>query len=378
MKLLLIVSSMHAGGAERVASTLVNAWAARGDEVTLLITYSGRGECVYPLDERVRVVWLADHLARNHSILAPLSRLITLRRIIKKSGANLAISFLTNVNVASIVATRGLNLPLIVCERTNPSIVNNVGWLLTKLRQLTYRFATRVNVQAVPTVFGLRSMVPAMRCVDVIPNPLPAELINHSTFADVVASELKIKQVVAMGRLSADKQFDVLIEVFSRVAQAYPDWQLTIWGDGPERLALEAQVLQLGLQARVKLPGRTKQAWQSLASGQIFGMTSRVEGFPNVLLEAMALGLPCITYDCPSGPAELTESGISGYLIGMNDKEGFVQALKQLMDDAQSRSELGQRGAESVKRRYAIAKVIDDWDAVFDRIQRDDSSEYRS
>ena len=92
----------------------------------------------------------------------------------------------------------------------------------------------------------------------------------------------------------------------------------------------------------------------------------------------MALGLPCITYDCPSGPAELTESGISGYLIGMNDKEGFVQALKQLMDDAQSRSELGQRGAESVKRRYAIAKVIDDWDAVFDRIQRDDSSEYRS
>ena len=369
---------MHAGGAERVASTLVNAWAARGDEVTLLITYSGRGECVYPLDERVRVVWLADHLARNHTILAPLSRLITLRRLIKKSGASLAISFLTNVNVAAIVATRGLNLPLIVCERTNPSIVNNVGWLLTKLRQLSYRFATRVNVQAVPTVFGLRSMVPSMRCVDVIPNPLPAELINHSTFADVVASELKIKQVVAMGRLSADKQFDVLIEVFSRVAQAYPDWQLTIWGDGPERLALEAQVLQLGLQARVKLPGRTKQAWHSLASGQIFAMTSRVEGFPNVLLEAMALGLPCITYDCPSGPAELTESGISGYLIGMNDKEGFVQALKQLMDDAQSRSELGQRGAESVKRRYAIAKVIDDWDAVFDRIQRDDSSEYRS
>ena len=72
---------MHAGGAERVASTLVNAWAARGDEVTLLITYSGRGECVYPLDERVRVVWLADHLARNHSILAPLSRFITLRRL---------------------------------------------------------------------------------------------------------------------------------------------------------------------------------------------------------------------------------------------------------------------------------------------------------
>ncbi len=368
---------MHAGGAERVASTLVNAWVARGDEVTLLITYSGRGECVYPLDERVRVVWLADHVANKHSILAPLSRLVALRRLVKEAGANCAISFLTNVNVASILATRGLELPLIVCERTNPSIVNNVGWALSKLRQLTYRFATRVNVQASHTVSGLRSMIPALHCVDVIPNPLPPELTSPPRLADVVASHLKIKQVVAMGRLSVDKQFDVLIDVFSEVAQAYPDWHLSIWGDGPERQALEAQVVRLGLQDRVKLPGRTRQAWQSLASGQIFAMTSRVEGFPNVLLEAMALGLPCITYDCPSGPAELTEGGISGYLIGMDDKDGFVQALKSLMDDSQTRLDMGTRAAESVNRRYAIAKVIADWDVVFERIQNRDTLEYR-
>ena len=378
MKILLIVSSMHAGGAERVASTLVNAWAERGDEVTLLITYSGRGDCVYSIHPSVELVWLADQRSNSRWIPAVMKRWLTLRRLIKQAEPDVIISFLTNVNVATLMATRGLDLPLIVCERTNPSLVNNVGPVLDFLRKITYRFATRVNVQSEQTVQGLTAMVPALNCIDVIPNPLPVELMNYSGYLESVSEDPAQKRIVAMGRLSNDKQFDVLISIFSKLARAYPDWQLTIWGDGPQRAALEAQIEALGLAAQVSLPGRTTQAWLELARGQIFAMTSRVEGFPNVLLEALSLGLPCVTYDCQSGPAELSEAGQSARLISLGDEAGFLEALTHLMDDAQARADLGRRGASSVKRRYAVSKIIGHWDAVFDRIKRGDVRSYRA
>src|SRR5690606_21244929 len=121
VRIVFLVSSMHSGGAERVAATLCNAWAARGDDVTLVATYSGRGECHYALADGVRLVYLADLLPKRRGpVLGYLSRLFALRRLLRGQRPDVVVSFLSNVNVTAILATRGLGLSLVVCERTDP------------------------------------------------------------------------------------------------------------------------------------------------------------------------------------------------------------------------------------------------------------------
>src|SRR3546814_17414672 len=108
----------------------------------------------------------------------------------------------------------------------------------------------------------------------------------------------------------------------------YPEWDLTIWGEGPMREALEQQVQDAGLAARIVLPGRTSQPWQELDKADMFALTSRVEGFPNVLLAAMALGCACVTVDCPSGPREITQDGQDDILVPLGDRKGYVSGKR--------------------------------------------------
>ncbi|WP_167383684.1 glycosyltransferase family 4 protein [Bordetella genomosp. 12] len=361
MKILLAVSSMNAGGAERVAATLANAWAARGDEVTLLPTYSGGGECFYPLAPEVELLWLARAVPAAGA-LAPLKRLLGLRRLIRERRPDVVVSFLTNVNVGAILATRGLPSPLIVCERTNPVVDTTTGKTWRRLRRWLYPRADVVTVQAEDTVAPFAAQVPGLRHLAVIPNPLPGDLL-HAPLATLAPDARGRRRLMAMGRLVPDKQFGLLIDLFAGLAPAHPEWDLWIWGEGPQRQVLEAQIAGLGLQDRIHLPGRTSEPWDALAQSSAFVLSSAVEGFPNVLLEAMAKGLPCAAFDCPSGPREMTRDGQDALLL--RDPAGMRDALGRLMSDAALRADLGQRAAQSVRERYALPVVLAQWDDLF-------------
>jgi len=368
MRILLLVSSMHAGGAERVAATLVNAWAARGDTAVLAPTFSSKGVCFYPLDDAVHLDWLADRAGtRSAGPFAAARRLAALRKLIREHAPDVVVSFLTNVNVAAILARWGLRVPLIVCERTNPVAAANGGRVWSLLRRLLYPRADMVTVQAQATVEPFARQVPGIRRLAVIPNPLPPELAE-APIAGIHASEGRCT-LAAMGRLVPEKQFDQLIEAFAGAAAAHPGWDLRIWGEGPQRDALEAQVRAAGLQDRVLLPGRTAAPWEELARAQAFVMSSRVEGFPNVLLEAMALGLPCAVYDCPSGPREITRDGQDALLVPLDDRAALGRAVQRLMGDASLRADLGARAAASVRTRYALPAVLEEWDRLFDMVR---------
>ncbi|ANY17636.1 glycosyltransferase family 4 protein [Bordetella pseudohinzii] len=361
MKIVLAVSSMHAGGAERVAATLANAWAARGDQVTLLPTFSGGGDCFYPLDPKVELLWLARAVPASGT-LAPLKRLLGLRRLIRERRPDVLVSFLTNVNVGAILATRGLKQPLIVCERTNPVVDTTTGKVWRRLRRWLYPCADVVTVQAEDTVAPFAAQVPGIRHLAVIPNPLPAELLD-APLAALAPDAQGRRRLMAMGRLVPDKQFGLLIDLFAELAPAHPDWDLWIWGEGPQRQALEARVAQLGMRQRIRLPGRTSEPWEALSQSSAFVLSSAVEGFPNVLLEAMAKGLPCAAFDCPSGPREMTRDGADALLL--REPPAMRDALDRLMSDAALRAELGRRAAHSVRERYALSKVLAQWDDLF-------------
>lgn len=362
MKILFLVSSMHAGGAERVAATLATAWAEHGDCVTLVPTYTKKGSCFYKVSPKVDIIWLADLMAGPRwPGVSTLSKWRALRRLVRQKQPELIISFLTNVNIVALLATRGLNVPLIVCERTDPS-ASSAGRLLKRLRRHLYPWASLVVVQTQASAVLFKKMIPGIRALAVLANPLPPELLD-SPRATRVGDTQGRRRLVAMGRLVTAKQFDRLIEAFSGLAHHYPDWDLLIWGEGPERGALTGQIQQAGLTARIMLPGRTEAPWHELARSDAFALTSAVEGFPNVLLEAMALGLPCIAFDCPSGPREISRDGQDALLVPAGDQAALVAGLRRLFDDASLRDELADR-AVSVRQLYALPQVMKAWDAA--------------
>lgn len=361
MKICFLVSSLHAGGAERVATTLCNAWAARGDTVTLVSTFSGIGECFYPLADGVEHVALAR--AAGTSGKGPASylrRFVALRKLLRQREPDVVISFLPHVNVAAILANAFVRRPLVICERNDPLSRSPYGfWEIAS--KLTFRFAHVMTVQTDAVAQRIRSYYPGLRMVRVLPNPLPEEIARRER----ALSSGTRKVLLSMGRLEPQKRVDRAIEAFAVLAPAFPDWDLHIYGNGALCERLQERVAALGLAGRVQFKGQTAQPWDVMAAADAFVMTSDHEGFPNALLEAMGLGLPCVVTDCPSGPRQITRSGRDALLVPLQDHQALLRALRRLMQDAGLRAELGRQGRQSVLGRYGLAQVVAMWDQVF-------------
>jgi len=170
-------------------------------------------------------------------------------------------------------------------------------------------------------------------------------------------------RAIAMGRLVPQKGFDLLIEAFASLAATHPAWDLVIWGEGPERPALEALVGHYGLEGRVSLPGFSHQVAEEYATAELFVLSSRYEGFALVLLEAMASGLPCVAFDCPSGPGELIDDEVNGILVPVGDVGGLADAMNRLMGAPAERDRFG-RTAVAVRDQFSAARIMSEWDAL--------------
>ena len=169
--------------------------------------------------------------------------------------------------------------------------------------------------------------------------------------------------VLAAGRLNAQKGFDLLIPAFAAVARRHPAWELRIYGSGPRRDDLARQVVQEGLEERVRLMGRTRRLDFAMAEASLFVLSSRFEGFPMVLLEAMSKGLPIVSFACPTGPAELIEHGVDGLLVPPGDVPGLSAALLDMVEDHDLRRRVG-AAARRKAAAYDVAAVGRRWDAL--------------
>lgn len=365
MKIFMLVSSMQGGGAERVASTLVNAWAARSDSVTLVATFSGRGACHYELSGDVKFVFLAD-LARQPAkgAMGYLSRVMALRALMRRERPDVIVSFLTNVNITTILASRGLGIPVIVSERTNP-LADRRSAFWNMLCRVLYPQANVVTLLTDSVVSPFRRIVPGIRRVAVVPSPIPEALFTHCPRSVVEGAR---KRVIAVGRLHECKQFDLLIDAFASISTNLADWDLWIWGEGPERPNLEAKVARMNMRKRVFLPGVTRSPWAEMVDAQAFVLSSRFEGLPMALMEGMALGLPSVAFDCPSGPRELTRDGQDGLLLPPGDAAVMADGLYRLLSDESLRRELGCKAAASIRERYSLQKILLIWDELFAQV----------
>lgn len=360
MHLLLVITSLAAGGAERVMSTLATSWQQRGHEVTLVTDASPETDHFRVPSEVRRVSFNApstswkspDRLTRN------LLRIRRLRNQVLASRPDIIISFGDTTNVRTVIASAGLGIPVIVSERTDPRR-NPLPWPWRVLRRLSYPQAALLVVQTRSVAEWALAFVDTTR-IAVIPNPV--RLIENK--AKPLAEHGGSGMVIAVGRLSREKGFDLLLEAFARSRIASCGWKIAILGEGPERRSLTNLAHELGISSSLVMPGvvESPEAWLRMAD--IFVLSSRFEGFPNALLEAMTCGLPVVSFDCPSGPAEIVKHATTGLLIPPSSIDELSNALQRLSEDSRLRESLGSAGERDVAARFSLDHVLGLWDQV--------------
>lgn len=364
----LLVPSLEVGGAERVASTLANRWAQHGHAVTLM-TFADAERDAFALSPAVRRV-VIDDAQVGRGPLSPLRKNVLrwhrVRRQLLASRLDVVLSFLNVPNSCLALAGLGTQTVCIGSERSYPP-AETLSVAVRSARWLMYGRLDAVVAQTEDTAAWLRLHTHA-KTVAAIPNPVQLPLPSTQPTVDPQRwLQTGACVMLAIGRMNEGKRFEALIRAFAQACEEpthRPRWQLAILGDGPLHAQLLELVSVLGLQDRVCLPGRVGNVGDWLARASAFAMTSRYEGYPNALLEALASGVPAVACDVHTGPRELIQHGVNGLLVPAHSHEALTQALHQMMADDVMRKQMASQ-AHTTAHRHATDNIIARWEAVF-------------
>jgi len=355
-RIIIVISSLGSGGAERNAALLASSWADRGDSVFLLTTFLSESEDdFYTLSSSVNRIRLSQKITVNkRSIYFNLQRGKIFRRIIKSINPDVVVSFMDHVNVLTLLCLTGTKIPVVALERSNP-FRQHLGYLTEWSRPFTYRWlAFSVCCQTERVADRLKSQW-GINAV-VLPNPL-----NPVFFSRTHNFEQRSELILSVGRMTSEKGHEFLLRSWARLAMSYPFWKLRLVGDGEDRSRLEMLANKLQISDQVEFVGRVNDIVEEYQRAQIFVLPSLYEGFPNALLEAMALGCACIASDCESGPREMIRHQENGLLCEPGDIEDLSSALKILLDNSPLRSRLSHE-AKNIREQYSLERHLKVWD----------------
>ena len=324
------------GGAERVIVSLANEFAKNGVEVTLL-TFVGNS-CVYEVNENVRVIF-AEKYCSGKKISKKVKMTSAMRTFIKEIKPDAVIAFQFDLSIVSILACAGLSCPLIISERNDPERTPR-SKLFRFIRKLMYPFSDGFVFQTEQAKSYFSEKIRQRAAV--ICNPLREDipLSDRSKCS---------KTIVTTGRLVAQKNHNMLIEAFGMIHEDFPEYRLIIYGEGPLRRELLEKADSLGIGGYVSLPGVFSDIDKLVSEASLFVLSSEFEGIPNVLMEAMAMGVPCISTDCPcGGPALLTGNGCRGVLVPVRDAKAMADAICSVLSDKEKQERLSSAGRQIV------------------------------
>jgi GalNAc-alpha-(1->4)-GalNAc-alpha-(1->3)-diNAcBac-PP-undecaprenol alpha-1,4-N-acetyl-D-galactosaminyltransferase len=357
--LALVISSLSSGGAERVLSELANAWADEGYKVSLITLASPEIKPFYPLSKKINLIQLDQSTDEKSGILLRLrgiwKRIIALRKTFRQLNPDLILSFVDVMNITTLLSAKGLGVPLLVAERTNPKYYR-LSFVYKGMRTLVYPWATKVIVQTQSAADYFAKRLQSK--ITVIPNFVkPAEKMKSITQVRKL-----VHKIISVGRLNGFKGFQDLIKAFAPLVSVYPNIELTIYGEGEERDSLESLIQSLDMQGRIHLPGAVKNVYEALYQADLFVFPSHYEGFPNALCEAISVGLPTIASNC-SGNIDVVQNGINGRLFPIGDVPVLTVLLRELIEDKDQRVKLYKEGAK-ISDQFSEIRVLKMWEQV--------------
>ncbi len=331
MKICLANSALHCGGAERALSELANHLVARGYDVTIFLLF--KKPVFYTIDPRVKIEEPDFSRDTMNKYLYGFRTIGYMRKTLRQINPDVILDFF--FPSFFMVCTAGLPFPVYISIRNNPA--NKIPLDPFWLRRLSFKWARGIIAQ---TDYAARLTYQQVHHpnIKVIPNFIRA--VNKKNVTPQ-------NNVITVGRLVKGKGHDDLLEIFASLKR--PGWKLVIAGDGPLRETLEQKASDLGIKDQTVFAGFQPDVDLVLQQAKIFAFCSYSEGFPNALLEAMATPLPCISYNCNAGPADVIKDGKNGFLIPVGNKEMFAQQLMRLMDDEQLRADVAAESAISIR-----------------------------
>lgn len=354
-KIAFVIPGLDSGGAERVVSTLANELSNLYD-ITIITLWDV--DPFYPLNRNVKhIKCTSKPLISNHIFQAIQNNIFLLKRlkaIFKTQKIDLVIAFTTTANILAIMAAKSQKIPSIISERSNPNFyIPNRLWRY--LRKITYKKADFLVLQTIENLNYFKRFIIDRKLI-VLPNPLSSELVRNKKH-----DSTKENIILNVGRLDKNKSQDLLIRAFGNLDTV--GWRLVFIGEGEERNTYEDLVRSLNLESKVSFEGNSNTVHDYYNSAKIFAFTSQSEGFPNVLIEAMFFELSCISTNCPSGPSEIIDDGINGFLVPVNDQITLEKKLRLLMSSEKIRNKFGNNAYESVQR-YRIKSIVELWDKI--------------
>ena len=349
MKIAFFIEHIAGGGAERVLTNLANLFAEHGHDCVMITTLKRDDE--YHLNAQVRRYVTEPHGYHGNRYLGTIRRLCALRSVLKNEKPEYLISFLNSALYHGVLTTRGLRTKSVISVRNDPNFdyPNLVSRTLAK-------FILPLSEGAVFQTTDAQVWFPdrLRRKSTIIYNPIGRE------FYDTKYSP-QDKSIVAVGRLDPQKNYSFLIRAFAKFYEKHKDWILRIYGEGDQRELLQGLIGEYNLSGVISLCGRTNNVPSSIAKSAIYVMTSDFEGAPNALMEAMAVGMPCISSDCPcGGPRMLIDDGKNGFLYRIGDELTFIRKLANLADDEHTRLRMGME-AKVKAEGFTAERVYKAW-----------------
>ncbi len=355
-KIAFVIHSLEQGGAERVVSTLANSFSEKYPVTIICLV---RTKVFYPLDARIKLRSCKDSTPSSNPLVAIRNNIKTIRlvtRILKEEEINVVIGFTTSANVISILSAKLAGTSAIISERNNAKI-NPPNLLWRSLRNITYRFSDYLVVQTLGNKEFYRRIIKEDK-IEVIQNPMSGSIASRDPHKKGKHMPLEI---ITVARLNPNKAHHIILLALSQLQEF--DWTYTIIGDGCTKQELIAMSKSLGIEGRVHFTGMVKNVGDFYNKADIFVFTSRSEGFPNALMEAYYMGIPCISTDCDYGPSDIITNGLDGFLIPVDDEKELRAKLEVLMTDPNLRKKFAEN-ALATSSRFNIQDITSQWNDI--------------
>lgn len=352
-KIIFILGGMTFGGAERVISILANHYAQKHWQVTIVTLL--KSGCDFPLHPSIRLLHLGDSEKSRLQRLP--AWLWGLRKVITQEKPDAVVSFAARINLLVLLATLCKKRPHTVISERNDPMHDSRTSPVRLLTNIFYPsadcivFQTQYALQCFPSRIGQKGQI--------IPNPVTPHL---------PLATRKDNRIVSVGKLMPQKNHANLLRAFSSIASEFPDYTLHIYGDGPLRDDTQRLITQLHLEQRAFLEGWKADIPSEISSASFFVLSSNYEGLSNALMEAVAMGLPCVSTDC-AGAKDLIVDGISGTIVPVGDADALANALRIILSDPAYAQQCALKAREHAQA-FSTERIIAQWEEVIERPSR--------